>query len=98
MKEIIQIKVTLDQEATNAFKSILAKSEENSVHLNVTYSSAGSREALVVQAFKFMRQKHIDQIMLQTTKQFLKGTTRRNFEKNLKFAPHWIKVLLQELQ
>lgn len=59
--------------------------------------AAGSREALVIQAFKFMKEKNIDQIMLETTKRFLKGTNRKEFEKNLKFAPHWIRVLLFEL-
>lgn len=59
--------------------------------------AAGSREALVIQAFKFMREKHIDSIMLESTKKFLKGTTRKEFEKNLKFAPHWIRVRLFDL-
>jgi hypothetical protein len=44
-----------------------------------------------------MKEKNIDQVMLDTTKRFLKGTTRKEFEKNLKFAPHWIRVLLFEL-
>ncbi len=59
--------------------------------------AAGSREALVIQAFKFMKEKNINQIMLETTKKFLKGTTRSKFEKNLKFAPHWIRAILFEL-
>jgi Family of unknown function (DUF6088) len=56
--------------------------------------AAGSREALVIQAFKFMTTKHIDQTALAMTKKFLKGTTRKQFEKNLRFAPHWIRSLL----
>ncbi len=56
--------------------------------------AAGSRETLVVQAFKYMSKKNIDETMLKTTKKFLKGTTRRTFEKNLKFAPQWIRTLL----
>ena len=56
--------------------------------------AAGSREALAVQAFKFMKQKHIDETMLQKIKAFLKGTTRQEFERNLKFAPQWIRSLL----
>lgn len=59
--------------------------------------AAGSREALVIQAFKFMTAKHIDQPALTATKKFLKGTTRKQFEKNLRFAPHWIRALLFNL-
>lgn len=59
--------------------------------------AAGSREALVVQAFKFMRKEHINKIMLETTKRFLTGVKRKEFEKNLKYAPHWIRVMLFEL-
>jgi hypothetical protein len=58
---------------------------------------AGSREALVIQAFKFITKKHINKIMLRATKSFLKGSTRKDFEKNLKFAPDWIRTILIEL-
>jgi Family of unknown function (DUF6088) len=59
--------------------------------------AAGSREALAIQAFKFMRKEHIDQKMLNAAKRLLKGSTRKEFEKNLKFAPHWIRALLFDL-
>ncbi len=59
--------------------------------------AAGSREALVIQAFKFMQQQHINKTMLDSTKKFLKGTSRKDFEKNIKYAPHWIRVLLFDL-
>ncbi len=59
--------------------------------------AAGSREALVIQAFKFMTKKHIDQVMLTKTKRLLKNSTRREFEKNLKFAPEWIRKILFDL-
>ena len=59
--------------------------------------AAGSREAVVIQAFKFMKEKNINQIMLETTKKFLKESTRNKFEKNLKLAPHWIRVILFSL-
>ncbi|MCC7442257.1 MAG: hypothetical protein IT285_11525 [Bdellovibrionales bacterium] len=59
--------------------------------------AAGSREALVIQAFKFMQKQHINKIRLETTKRFLKGVTRKEFERNTKFAPHWIRALLFEL-
>jgi len=59
--------------------------------------SAGSKEAMVIQALKFMGQKHIDKNMQDAAKRFLKGTTRREFERNIKFAPRWIRVLLLDL-
>ena len=59
--------------------------------------AAGSKEALVIQAFKFMKEQNIDRIMLKTTKKFLLGTPRKKLEKNLKFAPSWIRELLFDL-
>lgn len=59
--------------------------------------AAKSREALVIQAFKFMQRQHINPVILDAIKQFLKGSTRKDFDKNLKFAPHWIRVILAEL-
>ncbi|MGK5085031.1 DUF6088 family protein [Bdellovibrionota bacterium FG-1] len=59
--------------------------------------AAGSKEALVVQAFKHMQKEHVDERMLQVVKKFLKGTKRREFEKNLKFAPQWIRSILFKL-
>ena len=59
--------------------------------------ASGSKEALVIQAFKFMKEKHITKIMLETAKRFLKGAKQKDFERNLQFAPHWIRVLLFNL-
>lgn len=59
--------------------------------------AAGSREALTIQAFKFMTEKHIDPAALAATKKFLSSSTRKQFEKNLRFAPHWIRALLFDL-
>ena len=64
--------------------------------LNNMYA-AGSREALAIQALKFMQQKHVDDIMLKKVKTLLKGSTRTAFEKNIKRAPDWIRVLLLKL-
>jgi len=58
---------------------------------------AGSKEALVIQAFKFMKEKHINKKMLNTTSKFLMGTSRKEFEKNIKYAPQWIRKLLFDL-
>lgn len=59
--------------------------------------AVGTKEALVIQAFKFMGKDHIDQIMLETTKKFLSGSKKNEFEKNLKFAPQWIRSILFDL-
>jgi len=59
--------------------------------------ATGSREALVIQALKFMGKDQIDEIALQTAKNFLKASKRREFEKNIKFAPQWIRSILLEL-
>ena len=59
--------------------------------------AAGSKEALVIQALKFMQKQHINKNMLEATKRFLKGAKRKEFEKNTKYAPHWIRVILFDL-
>lgn len=59
--------------------------------------AAGSRETLVIHAFKFMGKEHINEVMLATTKRFLKGVNRKDFEKNTIYAPHWIRVMLFNL-
>jgi hypothetical protein len=59
--------------------------------------AAGSKEALVIQAFKFMKEKHINKTMLNTTRKFLRGTSKKDFEKNIKYAPQWIRKLLFDL-
>lgn len=59
--------------------------------------AAGSREALAIQALKFIGKEHINQAMLQTTKKFLKKSSRKDFEKNIRFAPQWIRTVLLDL-
>jgi len=59
--------------------------------------AAGSREALAVQALKFMQQEHVDEHMLGKIKKLLKGSKRSEFERNLKYAPEWIRVMLFKL-
>jgi len=56
--------------------------------------AAGTKEALLVQALKFLGKEHVDQTAIQAIKKFLKGTKRNEFEKNLKFAPQWIRKIL----
>ena len=59
--------------------------------------AAGSREALVIQAFRFMGQENIDDAMLEKARKLLKQSKRKDFEKNIQFAPRWIRVLLINL-
>lgn len=59
--------------------------------------AAGSREALVIQAFKFMRQKNITDNMLEKARKLLNQSKRKEFEKNIQYAPRWIRVLLINL-
>lgn len=59
--------------------------------------AAGSREALVIQAFKFMGQENIDQNMLTKAKKLLKQSKRKDFEKNIQYAPRWIRILMLNL-
>ena len=59
--------------------------------------AAGSREALVIQALKYMGQKHIDEFMLAKAKKLLKNSTRKEFEKNIQYAPRWIRARLFKL-
>lgn len=59
--------------------------------------AAGSPEALVIQAFKFMGQDNIDDYILAKADDFLKSTKTKKFFDNIKFAPRWIRVLLGNL-
>lgn len=59
--------------------------------------AAGSREALVIQAFKFMGQKNITDNMLEKARKLLKQSKRKEFERNIQYAPRWIRVLLINL-
>lgn len=59
--------------------------------------AAGTREALAIQAMKFMQKKHIDEHMLEKLKLLLKDSPRSQFEKNLKYAPNWIRTMLFRL-
>ena len=59
--------------------------------------AVGSREALVIQAFRHIQKKHVDQTVLERTKRFLKGSSRKEFEKNIRHAPEWIRKTLSDL-
>jgi hypothetical protein len=59
--------------------------------------AVGTREALVIQALKFMGKDQLDDSALQTVKRFLATSKRKEFEKNIKFAPQWIRSILLDL-
>ena len=58
--------------------------------------ASGSKEALVVQALKFIGKNNIDQSAIQAAKKFLHGSNRKEFERNLQFAPQWVRQILFE--
>lgn len=70
------------------------------VHLKHTslknMHAAGSREAMIVQAMKFMKQKNIDDVMQGKLKKLLKDSSREQIEKDFKYAPNWIRVVLSK--
>jgi hypothetical protein len=56
--------------------------------------SAGTREGLLIQALKNLGKNHIDQKAQTQISKFLKGSTKEEIKKNMKFAPAWIKALV----
>ena len=59
--------------------------------------ASGSREALVIQALKHMGKDHVDKIMLKKIQKILKEAKPKEFEKNIQYAPRWIRSLLFDL-
>ena len=55
---------------------------------------AGTKEGLVIQAFKFMKKENIDQAALGRTRKFLEGQSHEELSKNMKYAPAWIHALV----
>ena len=58
-------------------------------------SSAGTREGLLIQALKNLGKDHIDQIARAQIAEFLKDSNEKEIRQNMKFAPAWIRALLQ---
>jgi len=52
---------------------------------------AGTRVGLVIQAYKNLGKDNIDNVVLNKTRKFLKGTSRSELVNNLKYAPQWIR-------
>ncbi len=57
-------------------------------------ASAGTREGLLIQAFKNLGKDHIDEIVLAKAKKILQESTEKEIRKNIKFAPAWIRTLV----
>jgi hypothetical protein len=60
-------------------------------------SSAGTREGLIIQAFKNLGRDQIDDVIRARARKFLVPSSADEIRKNLKFAPVWIKKLVFEI-
>ncbi len=60
-------------------------------------SSAGTREGLIIQAFKNLGKDHIDKVVRARTRKFLQLSSVKELRKNMKFAPAWIRTLVFEI-
>lgn len=56
--------------------------------------SAGTREGIIIQAFKNLGANHIDDVIRARTKKFLEPSSEVEIRKNLKFAPAWIRAII----
>ena len=60
-------------------------------------ASAGTREGLIIQAFKNIGKDKIDDVICTRVRRFLEPSSKEELRKNLKFAPAWIKKLVLEI-
>lgn len=60
-------------------------------------SSAGTREGLIIQAFKNLGKDHIHETIRARTRKFLKPSSEKEIRKNMKFAPAWVRALVYEI-
>ncbi len=59
--------------------------------------AAGTKEGLVIQAFKFMKKENIDLAARGRIRKFLQGQNLKTMTKNLKYAPVWVRSLIFEI-
>ena len=59
-----------------------------------TMHAAGTTVGLVVQALKSLGKNRIDDIARARARRFLNGVTQHELEKNLKYAPQWIRAII----
>ena len=60
-------------------------------------AAAGTREGLIVQAFKNLGKEHIDRLIRARTRKFLAPSGVKIIRKNLRYAPAWIRSLVFEI-
>jgi predicted transcriptional regulator of viral defense system len=58
---------------------------------------AGTREGLIIQAFKNLGKNQIDKTIRARTKKFLETSNEKEIRKNMKFAPAWVRTLVFEI-
>ena len=60
-------------------------------------ASAGTREGLIIQAFRNLGKDQIDDVIRARVRRFLEPSSKDDIRKNMKFAPAWIKKLVLEI-
>lgn len=60
-------------------------------------ASAGTREGLVIQAFKNLGKDHIDKMIRARTRKFLGSSRENEIRENTKYAPVWIRTIIFEI-
>ncbi len=60
-------------------------------------ASAGTQIGLLIQALKYFGQSNIDAVALSRVKKVLKKIDQKDVSKNLKYAPQWIRSLINKL-
>jgi hypothetical protein len=55
---------------------------------------AGTKVGLVIQAYRNLGKDNIDDAVRARTQKFLKGSSRNEMLKNLKYAPQWIRSMI----
>jgi predicted transcriptional regulator of viral defense system len=58
---------------------------------------AGTREGLVIQAFKNLGKDHIDKNVFTRAQKFLAQSSENEIRKNIKYAPLWIRTIIFEI-
>ncbi len=60
-------------------------------------ASAGTQVGLLIQALKYFGKKNIDEVALSRIKKILKKIDPKDIAKNIKYAPQWIRGLVNKL-
>jgi hypothetical protein len=60
-------------------------------------ASAGTREGLIIQAFKNLGKDHIDQVVRARARKFLEPSGEKEIRKNMRFAPAWVRKVVFDI-